>query len=151
MKIKITESQFKKIKQLTENYLDLNDKYEEKVSVRFFHMFGPLTFNGKKIEDVYNLEMKLYFNIDMDVRSFGIDEIKVVNVKGYETIDCEYLTEDETEGTFELKLNWDKLEINHEKNSDSHIGLDNELDVYLMNDNTGNIVVQKMEIKAYDF
>lgn len=149
MKIKITENQFKKIKQLTENYLDLSDRYEDEIDVYFFYSSENLKFKGKKISSINNSKMTLYFYIDISARTFGIEKIEVINIKGDDIIDCEYEDEDEINGTFELKFDWDNLDIIHDKHP-KLIGLDDTLYVYLTNDNAGNIVVEKIEITVYD-
>jgi len=76
-KIVITENQLKKLtRNLNENYVDLNDTYEQecKVDVNYY----GLKFKGYEINDINTFNMDLTFLIDMSVKSYGIRDISVL-------------------------------------------------------------------------
>ena len=144
-KIVITENQLKKLtRNLNENYVDLNDTYEQecKVDVNYY----GLKFKGYEINDINTFNMDLTFLIDMSVKSYGIRDISVYGVKGPSEIELEvsyWLQEDgrdTTEETVVLPINWENVEMQEDETL-GYIGISNLIQIDLVNNESGELVV----------
>jgi hypothetical protein len=145
-KIVITESQLKKLtKNLNENYVDLNDTYEEECKVDI-HDYG-LKFRGYEINTIVTPNITVTFQIDMHVKSYGITDISVVNVKGPSEIQLEihyYGKDDEDdsdmEETITIPINWENVDMQQDDTL-GWIGVNNNIQIDLVNNENGELVV----------
>ena len=144
-KIVITENQLKKLtRNLNENYVDLNDTYEQecKVDVNYY----GLKFKGYEINDINTFNMDLTFLIDMSVKSYGIRDISVYGVKGPSEIELEVSYwlqedgEDSTEETVVLPINWENVDMQADETL-GYIGISNLIQIDLGNNESGELVV----------
>lgn len=144
-KIVITENQLKKLtRNLNENYVDLNDTYEQecKVDVNYY----GLKFKGYEINDINTFNMDLTFLIDMSVKSYGIRDISIYGVEGPSEIELEvsYWSQedgrDTTEETVVLPINWENVEMQEDETL-GYIGISNLIQIDLVNNESGELVV----------
>lgn len=145
-----TESQLKLIKRnLNEGHLDTNDDYEvEDCEISVY--YSNVTYNGRKIDYISAPQINFEFNIDMEVKGYGITEIYPYNPNGPSEIELEVYyyseeNEDPIEDTITIPLNWEN--VNEEKSDDiSWIGYENRIEITLKNDENGDIVVDTMTL-----
>jgi hypothetical protein len=150
MKLKITESQLQTIKRkLTEEVVS-DSKYNRMVKLSFN---GKATYNGMEISNISDETIKITYDIDLEVRHWGIKGIIVYNVKGPSdiTIDIEtYNVNDEAEtNSIPLKLDWDNVEyVSYQ--DEGVITVSDEIEVFLTNNNNGDIIVEKINVTTYN-
>ena len=140
-----TESQLKLIKRnLNEGHLDTNDEYEaEDCEISVY--YSNVRYNGREIDDISAPQINFKFNIDMDVKSYGIKDISPYNPNGPSEIELEVSYDGESEDIITIPLDWEN--VNEEKSSDiGWIGYDNQIDITLKNDENGDIVVDSMTL-----
>ena len=139
-----TESQLKLIKRnLNEGHLDTNDEYEaEDCKIT---LYGNVRYNGREIDDISTPQINFKFNIDMEVKGYGITEIFPYNPSGPSEIELEVSYDGESEDIITIPLDWEN--VNEEKSSDiGWIGYENQIEIYLKNDENGDIVVDTMTL-----
>lgn len=140
-----TESQLKLIKRnLNEGHLDTNDEYEaEDCEISVY--YSNVTYNRRKIDYISAPQINFKFNIDMEVKGYGITEIFPYKPSGPSEIELEVSYDDESEETITIPLDWEN--VNEEKSSDiGWIGYDNRIEITLKNDENGDIVVDSMTL-----
>jgi len=143
-----TESQLESIKRsLSEDYPGTDNNYKVgdcKINL-YYH---NVTYKGQEINDISAPQIDFTFDIDMDIRSYGIKGISVYNPSGPSEIEMEisYFTngDDEDEDIVTIPLDWEN--VNEDNGSIGWIGYDNEIDINLKNDENGNIVVDSMTL-----
>jgi hypothetical protein len=150
MKLKITESQLQTIKRkLTEEVVS-DSNYNRMVKLSFN---SKATYNGMEISNISDETIKITYDIDLEVRHWGIKGIIVYNVKGPSdiTIDIEtYNVNDEAEtNSIPLKLDWDNVEyVSYQ--DEGVITVSDEIEVFLTNNNNGDIIVEKINVTTYN-
>ena len=140
-----TESQLKLIKRnLNEGHLDTNDEYEaEDCEISVY--YSNVRYNGREIDDISAPQINFKFNIDMDVKSYGIKDISPYNPNGPSEIELEIYYDDESGGIITIPLDWEN--VNEEESGYiGWIGYENRIDITLKNDENGNIVVDDMTL-----
>jgi len=149
-------------KQIKENIIneEPSNQYSRKVDVSV-SVYGSklyiLTDNGVDeayIEEVYTDPVYLTYNIDIDMREWGIKDISLYNITGPNEINAtlSYYMEgedDPREKDITLKLNWEKLTTDRQSNS-GLITVGNELEIWLENSETTDLVVKEMSIETYE-
>ena len=144
MKVRLTESQFKKIQPLLRESME-DSKYSREIKV-YIDNSGSL-FKGKEINDITISPITVTFDIEIDARSWGIKGIELTNVSGPTQVEAEvdyYIDNDNT--TFEtiiINLDWDHLMI-EKGNATGIFTIGDELEIALINDEQGNLVVHEM-------
>ena len=127
-----------------------DDRYEMKCKIDFNYA-SDLKFNGQEIEDIgYGLEYTLSFRIDQEHRNWGIKSISVYDVQGPEELDVEVVfypegSEDPKEEYIIIKVDWDSTNYEREQSSGS-VGIDQDVEMELVNDSEGNIVVKEIGV-----
>jgi len=127
-------------KLVSEQFAD-SDRYSQKVSCSF--SYHKKTFKGHEIEWIPNTKFNVSFRIDMEVRSFGIKGISVYGFQGPEDIDIDVTyypegSEDPIEEEITIHLDWSKV-ITDEAYI-GWIGIDQEIEMDLANDEEGNLI-----------
>ena len=143
----LTESQLESIKRSLNE--DIDDNYRVgkcKVNVEYY----GTKFKGNDIDEITSPEIDFTFNIDMNIKSYGIRDISPYNPKGPSEIELEVLyfpneNEDSVDETITIPLDWENAE-EEQSDSISYIGYDNEITLSLKNDENGNIVVGSMTL-----
>ena len=143
----LTESQVEKIKKsLNEDFNDNNYKVGDCDINLYYH---KVTYKGHEINDISAPKIGFIFNIDMNIKSYGIKDISVYNPKGPSEIELEvsyYGGEDDNESEDIITIPLDWKNVNEDEGSIGWIGYDNQIDITLKNDENGNIVVDSMTI-----
>lgn len=134
-KIAITENQFKNLqKMITEQ---ASNRYERKVEV-YVGTNGSYKYEGMVLDEVttYYDEMRLTYVIDQEHRSWGIKNITIYDIQGYDDIEVtlHLFPEDSNDSsdkvTKEIKipLNWEKIEIDTVQ-GEGVVTINNKLDI----------------------
>ncbi len=149
MKIKITESQLERIKSsLNEGP---SDKYSKEVNINF-NAYGNVKFNGMDINDISAVKVRLNYTIEIDARSWGIKDISLYSIEGPEELETEidfYVDEDNTRiQPITFKLDWDNVELDEESDA-GVVSIGDDVDVELVNDGQGNLVVKTVKVIVY--
>ena len=147
MKIRLTESQLERLK-ANLNEAPVDDQYNRVITAKFYHG----TYKGHEINDIGDIKIRVYFSIDMGFRSWGIEDIELGGITGPSEVEVEvnyYLDNDNTDDAYvTIPLDWSKLIT--EKDTDSGIiSIGDELEIYLMADEAGNLVVERMEMVVF--
>jgi hypothetical protein len=145
-----TESQVEKIKKsLNEDFPGADDNYRVGKCEVYVEYHG-VKFKGYSVDQITSSEIDFTFNIDMNIKSYGIRDISVYNPQGPSEIELEVTyfpneDEDSVDETITVPLNWEDAE---EEQTDSigYIGYHNEITLSLKNDENGNIVVDSMTL-----
>ena len=163
-KIVLTTEQLNKVTEYVSNE-DLNpseinesindDRYEMKCKIDFNYS-SDLKFKGQEIEDIgYGLEYTLSFVIDQEHRKYGIKGISVYDVQGPEELDVEVVfypegSDDPVDEYIQIKVDWDSTNYEHES-PQGMIGIDRDVEMELVNDSEGNIIVKEIGVTTYSF
>lgn len=118
-------------------------------------------YKGQEILDVSVDELRINFEIDMEVREWGIKTLSIYNIIGYDEIEMEisYLysrsqglipndSGEEMEKTIKLPINWKMLKEN-ELTGGGFISVGDVLNIDLGNDENGDIVIKNLEIDVF--
>ena len=143
-----------------------DDRYEEKCTIDFNYS-SNLKLEGREIEDIENVEYTLSFRIDQEHRSWGIKDIAVYDVQGPEELEVEvkyYSSKERDTGSawgddtdygplvkekyIKLKVNWDSTNYEKEQ-SDGFVGIDQNVEMELVNDSEGNIIVKEIGVTTH--
>jgi hypothetical protein len=147
MKIRITESQLERLRtNLNEEPLD--DKYVREVEAKFYQG----TYKGYEINDISPIKLRVSFSIDIEMKSWGIRDINLGGITGPSEVEVEvnyYIDNDNTEDAYvTIPLDWSKLITEKDSNS-GIITVSDEVEIYLMENEEGNLVVERMEMVVY--
>jgi hypothetical protein len=147
MKIRITESQLERLRtNLNEEPLD--DKYVREVEAKFYQG----TYKGYEINDISPIKIRVSFSIDIEMKSWGIRDINLGGITGPSEVEVEvnyYIDNDNTEDAYvTIPLDWSKLITEKDSNS-GIITVSDEVEIYLMENEEGNLVVERMEMVVY--
>ena len=128
----------------------VSDTYSKEVNVRANTPYQKLTVQGKMIEEVEIPSIRLNYDISIEAREWGIKDISIGNINGPSEVNA-YVTyypnsnddskTDEIEVT--IPINWELVEQEIE-NGNGIISIDNEVELYIINDEQGNLVVNKI-------
>lgn len=101
-----------------------------------------LNFNGKEIDDITTPKIIMYYDIDIEARSWGIKDIMVFNPQGPREIELEvvyYEDEDTQKDTIiTIPLEWDDVQMEDADNI-SYFGFDDLVTIRLKNDEQGGL------------
>jgi hypothetical protein len=147
MKIRITESQLERLRtNLNEEPLD--DKYVREVEAKFYQG----TYKGYEINDISPIKVRVSFSIDIEMKSWGIRDINLGGITGPSEVEVEvnyYIDNDNTEDAYvTIPLDWSKL-ITEKDSSSGIITVGDEVEIYLIQNEEGNLVVERMEMVVY--
>jgi hypothetical protein len=150
MKVRLKEGQFERLKSVINE--GENDKYNQVVKLDM-HYYGS-NFKGYEINDINQLNVRLFYDIQIEGRSWGIDGITVTSITGPSEVDIEieYYVGDGEDAETEtiiapLKIDWSKANVYNSKGDT--ITIDDWVTVELTNDSEGNLLVKAIEITAY--
>jgi hypothetical protein len=148
MKLRITEGQLERIKsQLTEQG---DNRYNREVNLTF-NAYNA-TYKGKEINDILPMKVRLSYNIDIEGRSWGIKGISLYGITGPSEIEAEieyYIDDDNTDTvTIPMKLNWELAVTEIEKGMGG-FSVGDEVEIELVNDAEGNLVIKEIKVPVY--
>lgn len=148
MKIKITEGQLERIKsRITEG---VDNQYNREVLVTF-NTYN-VNYKGREINDISPIKLRLFYYIEVETRSWGFKDITLSNITGPSEIEAEleyYVDGDNTDTiTLPMNLNWESV-IKEEQNGMGVITIGEEVEVDLINDSDGNLLVKQIRLTVY--
>lgn len=148
MKLRLTESQFDRIqKKLNEG---AENSYSRTVQVSFYYHKAKI--NNFPIDSVMDTNITMKFTIEMEVRQWGIKDIVVGNIQGPSEIELDidyWPNESEVLSTnMPLGIDWSIATIEKETGRNI-ISVGDEIEIYLVNNEEGKLVVQKILIPVY--
>ncbi len=148
-KLKITESQLERLRKNLNEDTDDN-RYQREIT--FNVIASNASFKGNEINDIPSSKIRVSYLIEQDVRSWGIKGISLYAITGPTEIEIEvdyYVDSDNTmEETTVISLDWNKV-IVEEIEGKGLITVGDEVDVYVGNDNEGNLIVNEINIVVY--
>lgn len=150
MKIQISEAQLKSVKKLIK---EENNPNMFKDNVKLSFSYYDVTKDGAEINDISPIELEIGFEIGMSRRSWGYEYISLGSIRGPEQIEVEMSyydeNENEVEDTLSLNLNWADTIIENESNNRGTIGIYSDVEVILMNSESGEIIVKEIQLKTF--
>jgi hypothetical protein len=148
MKIKITEGQLERIKSRINEGVD--NQYNREVLVTF-NTYN-VNYKGREINDISQIKLRLYYSIEVEGRSWGFKDINLSNIIGPSDIEVEleYFVDADNTDTISLpmKLNWEAVVKEVEKGM-GVITIDDKVEVELVNDSEGNLLVKEIKVVVY--
>ena len=153
MKLKITEAQLERLKgRLTEAPKDKSggNTYQREIKVDFTYRNARL--KNHDLNDVITNKINVSFEIELDAKQWGIRGISLYNIAGPTDIEIEvdyYVNNDETDTTtLPLNLDWDGLKV-ETRTGEGIITIDDTLEIQLVNDDHGNLIVDDMMLIVF--
>lgn len=147
MKIRLTESQLERLK-ANLNEAPVDENYTREVAAKFYHG----TYKGHEINDIADIKIRVSFKIDVEMKSWGIRDINLYGITGPSEVEVEvnyYVDNDNTDDAYvTIPLDWSKL-ITEKDSGSGIISVGDEIEIYLMSDEAGNLVVERMEMVIY--
>lgn len=156
MKLKITEAQLERLKgRLTEAPKDKSGGNTYQRYIKFNFNYGRTKLKGHDINDVFlEPKMPVSFEVEIKSREFGIDGISLHNISGPTDVEVEvdyFVNSDNTDTVnLDLKLDWSEQTLRLEPRSNNGvITIDDEIEIYLTNDDQGNLIVDYMVLIVF--
>ena len=148
MKIKITEGQLERIKSRVNEGVD--NQYNREVLVTF-NTYN-VNYKGREINDISQIKLRLYYSIEVEGRSWGFKDISLSNIIGPSDIEVEleyYVDADNTDTiSLPMKLNWEAV-VKEEEKGMGVITIDDKVEIELVNDSEGNLLVKEIKVVVY--
>lgn len=149
MKLKLTESQFDRLKEkLTETNND--DTYYGIVDVDF--RYFEVTYKGRPINDISMGKIKISFGIYLGYKRWGIDSIEINNIKGPSELEAEidYFIDEDNSVTenITLQIDWSRL-VSEKINNSGQITIGDKLEIIVNNDEDGNLFVNELKLDIF--
>ena len=122
-----------------------DNKYRNEVECS---VYSPgVTYKGQEVDDITMDKITLTFDIEMEYRSYGIKDINVGNITGPSELSLQIYKEGGDEEV-NIPFNWSTGNVKKETYQMAYIGVDSSIDVELMNDQNGNIVVKEITVSV---
>jgi hypothetical protein len=97
------------------------------------------------------IKATVYYNIDIDYRAWGIEDISLYGITGPTEVDIDvyyYINDDDEDViTLPISLDWDMITV-EEKTGTGQVFIDKEVDVVIDNDSNGNLIVKEIIVKV---
>lgn len=151
-KIVLKESQVDKlVGKMVSEQITANGRYRQEVKIDFY--YHDVTYQGHKIDWIPDTQEILTFEIDMEARSYGIKGVSVYAIRGPEEIALSmsyYPSDNDNEQEVELILrpDWEIAEVSTDENL-GWIGVSQDVEMELKNDEQGNIVIDTISIESF--
>ena len=147
MKLRITESQLTRLK---ENISGISDKYVRNLKVNFNNL-NKIKYKGFDVNYIDDVDTLVNFDIDVEYKKWGINGIDIINIEGSNKLEVVIYYYNEKDEEFDettiINLDWDKIEKNVNPRK-GVITVDN-LELYLDNSESGDIIVTHGSIDVY--
>ena len=147
MKIRLTESQLERLK-ANLNEAPVDEQYTREITAKFYHG----NYKGHEINDIPDTKIRVSFTIDIEMKSWGIRDINLGGITGPSEVEVEvnyYVDNDNTDDAYvTIPLDWSRL-ITEKDSSNGIITVGDEVEIYLMENEEGNLVVERMEMVVY--
>jgi len=142
-KVILNETQVDKLmNKLVSEQITENNRYRQEVSCSFG--YHKKTFKGHEIDWIPDTKFNVSFRIDMEARSFGIKGVIVHDFQGPEEIET-YVTyypegsEDPIDEDLMIRIDWSNAQTDDLADI-GWIGIDQDIEIDLTNDESGNLV-----------
>lgn len=153
MKLKITEAQLERLKgKLTEGSKDKSgsNSYQREIGIDFIYRNAKL--KNHEINDVTSHKIAVSFEIELDAKVWGVRGISVYNIAGPTEIEIEvdyFVDNDNTDtATLPLNLDWDRLKV-ETRTGEGIITIDDTLEIQLLSDDQGNLIIDDMMLIVF--
>lgn len=121
----------------------VRDKYTQLVEC---NVYSPgVTYKGQSVDDITMDKITLTFDIDLEYRSYGIKDIVVGNISGPSQLTLQIYNET-NDDEIEIPFDWSTGNVKKETYQMAYIGIDQSIDIELMNDQNGNVVVKEITV-----
>lgn len=147
-KIVLTENQLNMVKKrITESAVG-NERYGRDVRVDV-RTYGT-KINGNDIDWAVCSDIKVTYLIEMEHRSWGIKGISLYSIQGPSEVELTITpqVEDAEDVEITVPLNWENVEEETQE-GEGVITIGNEIEIYLGNDESGNIIVSSIHVPVY--
>ena len=150
MKITLTEQQVDMI----QNHI--NEQNEERYRVILpVSVYAPrVTYMGNEINYISSSKIPITFDIDLEIRSWGIKTANIYAIKGDEQIEFEISyyndNDDEQDEQIRIPVDWNNVVIKKNETSGS-ITITDPIEIELMNEESGNILIKSIEVYVNSF
>ena len=147
-KIVLTENQLKMVKKRINESAVGNERYGRDVSVDV-RTYGT-KINGNDIDWAVCSDIKVTYLIEMEHRSWGIKGISLYSIQGPSEVELTITprTEDGEDIEITVPLNWENVEEETQE-GEGVITIGNEIEIYLGNDESGNLMVTSIHVPVY--
>ena len=137
MKLRITESQLKRLK---ENLNSIEDeRYYKEVNLKI----RATNYKGFEVNEISVSKTKISYKIEIEARSWGISEISLFGIRGDSDIQAvvSYYPkgDDPVEETVSIPLDWDRAHIEVRKGQ-GHVSVDDDIEIELDYVDSGFII-----------
>lgn len=148
MNVVLNENQVNMIKS------HINEQESQKYRVVIpVNVYAPrVTYKGQEINDIDTDKITLTFDIDLEIRNWGIKTANIYGITGPEEIPFNvypYEGDGETE-TISIPVDWSNIKIEKSESS-GPITITDPLEIELMNDEAGNIVIKSINVFVNSF
>lgn len=127
-----------------------SNKYNKDVNVSF-NSYG-LKYKGNDIDDIEDVKIRLYYDIEIDGRSWGIKDISLYSIEGPKELETEVSFfvdgENTTSETIKFDVDWDNVEL-EEDSGRGIISIDDTVEVELANDSEGNLMIKLIKVTVF--
>jgi hypothetical protein len=147
-KIVLTENQLKMVKKRISESAVGNERYGRDVRVDV-RTYGT-KINGNDIDWAVCSDIKVTYLIEMEHRSWGIKGISLYSIQGPSEVELTITpqVEDAEDVEITVPLNWENVEEETQE-GEGVITIGNEIEIYLGNDESGNIIVTSIHVPVY--
>lgn len=150
MKLRLTEGQYERLKSVIKE--NAYDRYNREVMVNFNYRGIP--YKGGEIDEITPVKIRVMFDINTEVRSWGISSAYISGITGPSEVDTEiyYYPEgqdDNVDEPIKIMLDWSKLETEDIKGS-GFVSVGDYVDVELAVNETGVFVSTSLKIEVYE-
>lgn len=148
MKLRLTESQFNRLKQkLNEN---MENTYSRTVRVLFY--YHDCKLNGHEIDSISETSVMLKYRIETEAREWGIKDMVLGNIQGVPELEMSiyYWPDDiETKNVeIPLAIDWSSAELEVQTGK-GVVTVGDEVEISLINDEDGNFIVREILIPVF--
>lgn len=148
MKLILTETQFKRIQQKLNEHTE--NSYNRTIQIIYY--YHGTNVKGYEIDSIMDSTITLNYTIEMEARQWGIKNIVLGGLQGPPEIeiDVDYWL-DETEmktATIPLAIDWSVAKTNIETGK-GIVSVGDEVEITLINDKEGNLIIQEILIPIY--
>lgn len=156
-KIILTESQAKNLvgKVINEQSSNIGNYFMPVIcDFEYYHV----TYKQQEILSISKTSFNLSFDIDIESRKYGIKGIYVGGFRGPSQLELEleYLPDndpdkDPMETTITVPIDWQSQVSSIPDDTLDYFGIDEDVEIYLGNDQDGNIIVKNIELRVQSF
>jgi hypothetical protein len=148
-KVILTESQLDMVKKHISESAVGNERYSREVKVTVYS--SGVKFNGEDVDWASSPNIELSYLIEQEHRSWGIKGISLYSIEGPSEIEFEITpqVDDADDITVTIPVSWDTVVRENFETGEGVITLGNEIEVNLMNNENGDVVIDYIDVTVY--